>query len=97
MELTEKELKLKQKVQKDFPEFIDVVEHMDLDDLEKKLLGYAKHREETLQFQAKDEALHMAKERVAELNGPYKDTLGALKQKCAYIHLLMAEIKQKNG
>lgn len=97
MELTDKELKLKKKVQKDYPDFVSGVESMNVEELENKLLGYAKNREETLQFQAKDEKLNEAKELVKELNGPYKDTLSAIKDKSAYIHLLMAELKEKHG
>ena len=92
-ELTEKEEKLVKKAQKDFPEFTDVVDRLSLDQLEGKLLEYAKYREETLQAQAKDPDLIKAKEDVTFLNGPYKDTLGALKLKSAYLHLLLQELK----
>ena len=97
MELTEKEEKMRKKAQKDFPEFTDVVDRMAGSDLEKKLLEYAKYREETLQAQSKDEKLNAAKDQVTFLNGPYKDTLAALKLKSAYIHLLLQELKEKSG
>ena len=97
MEITDKEEKMKIKAQKDFPEFTDVVDHMNGESLEKKLLEYAKYREETLQAQAKDEELIQAKDKVTFLNGPYKDTLGAMKLKSAYIHLLLQEIKEATG
>lgn len=98
MELTDKEEKMKRKAQKDFPEFTDIADRLTSDDLEKKLLEYAKYREETLQAQSKDDELNKAKEQVSYLNGPYKDTLGALKLKSAYIHLLLQELKEvSNG
>ena len=94
MELTEKEEKMRAKVQKDFPDFVGVVDNLSLPELEAKLLTYAKYREETLQAQSKDDELIKAKENVTFLNGPYKDTISALKSKSAYLHLLMGELKE---
>ena len=89
-----KELALKKKCQKDHPDFANVVDGMQSMDLEKKLLEYAKYREETEMAKKKDEGLQAAKDAVAELNGPYKDTLAALKIKMSYIHILMEEKKE---
>ena len=97
MNLSEKEEKMRKKAQKDFPEFTDIVDRMKGDSLEKKLLEYAKYREETLQHQANNEDLKAAKDEVAVINGPYQDTLAALKLKSAYLHLLLQEVAEVSG
>jgi FtsZ-binding cell division protein ZapB len=88
-----KELALKTKVQKDFPEFTDAVDSAPLKDLEEKMLAYAKYREETEMAKKKDEALEKAKNNVKELQAPYNETLNALKAKTAYLGLLIQERK----
>lgn len=88
-----KELALKTKAQKDYPEFTDSVDNASLEDLEKNLLRYAKYREETEMAKKKDEDLEKAKNVVADLQAPYNDTLKALKIKLAYLGLLIAEKK----
>ena len=92
-----KELALKKKCQKDHPTFTETVDGMALGDLEKKLLEYAKYREQTLLAQKKDEGLQAAKDVVTELNGPYRDTLSALKDKMAYLNLLFEEKQASTG
>jgi len=88
-----KELALKTKAQKDFPEFTDSVDSANLEELEKQLLRYAKYREETEMAKKKDEALEKAKNNVKELQAPYNETLNALKIKTAYLGLLIEERK----
>lgn len=91
---TEKELKLKTKCEKDFPDFVHSQEGLSVEALEKNLLRYAKYREETLMAQSKDDALTQAKEVAKELNKPYLETLSALKVKMAYLHILLQEKAQ---
>ena len=86
-----KEEALKTKAQTDFPEFTDAVDSAKLEDLEKKLLEYAKYREQTAMAQKSDEGLEKAKNTVKELNAPYNETLNALKIKTAYINILIEE------
>lgn len=88
-----KELALKTKAQKDFPEFTDSVDNAQLPELESQLLRYAKYREETEMAKKKDETLEKAKNNVKELQAPYNETLNALKIKTAYLGLLISERK----
>lgn len=92
-----KELALKTKAQKDYPEFTDSVDSLQLADLEKNLLTLAKYREETEMAKKKDEELEKAKEEVKELQAPYNDALKALKVKMAYLGLLIQERKSDEG
>ena len=86
-----KEEAIKTKAQTDFPEFTDAVDKASLEDLEKKLLEYAKYREQTVMAQKSDEGLEKAKNTVKELNAPYNETLNALKIKTAYVNILIEE------
>jgi hypothetical protein len=89
----DKELDLKEKVQKKYPEFTETVDSLPLQALEVNLMRYSKYREETEMAKKKDEALNTAKEKVKVLSGPYTETLGALKLKTAYLNLLIEEGK----
>ena len=89
--MTDKEEKLQKKCEKDYPEFTEGMESMSLEDLDKRLLQYAKFREETLTAKDNDEDLNKAKELSKELNAPYSDSLKALKIKTAYMHILMRD------
>ena len=87
--MDEKNEKFLHQVRKKFPEFVEATDGLCLADLNKKLLTYAKHREETELAKKHDQELQGAKEQVSELNGPYQDALNALKMKTAYINLLI--------
>lgn len=93
MEERSKEYLIKVKCQKDYPDFTNVVENMDLKELEQNLFKYANYREETELARKKDADLERAKDLVTELDGPYKDTLKALKAKMSYLHVLLQEKK----
>lgn len=88
-----KELALKTKAQKDYPEFTDGVDNLKLAELEANLLRLAKYREETEMAKKKDSALERAKETIKELQAPYNDALKALKVKMGYLNLLIQERK----
>lgn len=88
-----KELALKKKAQKDYPDFTDSVDNLKLTDLEVNMLTLAKYREETELAKKKDVELEQTKEKVAELQAPYNDALKALKTKMAYLGLLIQERK----
>ena len=90
----EKELALKTKAQKDYPEFTDSVDSLKLADLESNLLRLAKYREETEMAKKKDLGLEKAREEVAELQAPYNDAIKALKVKTAYLGLLIQDRKE---
>ena len=90
-----KELAIKTKVEKEYPDFADATGGLQLEELEKKLSLYANYREETELAKAKDATLEEARERAKILAQPYGDALKALKMKLAYIHVLLNE--KKNG
>lgn len=92
---SEKKQKIVEKAEKQFPDFVDMLNGAGLDSLEKNLGIYAKHREETELAKAEDAELNMAKERVKELSAPYGDAIKALKLKLAYINVLIDEQKGK--
>jgi hypothetical protein len=89
-----KELAIKKKCQKAHPDFVSVVDNMQLEELGKKQLEYANYREQTELAKKKDEALQAAKDQAAELARPYNEALKALKEKMAYMNLLIDERKQ---
>jgi len=88
-----KELAVKTRAQKDYPDFTDSVDGANLETLEQNLLRYAKYREETEMGKKKDEDLEKARNVVTELQAPYNDTLKALKVKLAYLGILIEERK----
>ena len=89
--MSDKELKMKTKAQKDYPEFTDTVDSMESAELKSLLSDYANYREETELAKKEDQELNDAKDHVANLAGPYNDTLKALKVKTGYIHLLLKD------
>lgn len=92
-----KELAMKTKAQKEYPEFTDGVDSLNSEQLEANMLQLAKYREETEMAKKKDEGLERAKEMVKELQAPYNDALKALKIKMAYLALLIQERKSDEG
>ena len=97
-ERTEKEEKLIKKVQKKYPEFIDIVDKEgDVRALEEKLLTYAKHREKTQHAMDNDEELNRLKAEKSERESLYKPTLATIKEKSAYLHILIKDLKEANG
>ena len=91
MEEQSKELSIKKKVQKKFPDFTSTADGMSLEDIKKNLSLYANYREQTELAKKKDEDLEKARESVKFIAGPYNDTIAALKLKLSYLHLLLAE------
>ena len=94
MEKSNKKLDFRQKVAKEHPEFIAVVDGMSLEDLDGRLLSLAKHQEEVAEALANHEQINKLKEQLKELKADFNDTQKALKMKMKYIHLL---IKEKGG
>jgi hypothetical protein len=89
-----RKLDFKQKVAKEFPEFVSVVDGMSLEELDQRLLSLAKHQEEVAEALAQHEEINRLKERLKELKADFTDTQKALKMKMKYIHQL---IKEKGG
>ena len=88
--------KFKKKVQKDYESFTNSVDGLQLAELEKSFLMYAKHKEETETILSDDDKIKDAKELLKELKGPYMDALKALKAKMSYLGILMKE-KSEDG
>jgi hypothetical protein len=91
MEDQSKELAIKKKAQKDYPDFTDSVDGLGLEDLKKNMVIYSQYREDSELAKQKDEGLKEAKDNVKFLSGPYNDTIKALKTKLAYLNLLARE------
>lgn len=81
-------------VQKQFPEFPEVVDGLSVDELEKRLSQYAKEQESIQDAKEADEALEQAKEQVSEYSAPYNDAKKAVRLKMRY---LIALIGDKGG
>lgn len=81
----------KKKVGKKYPTFVESLDGLSVQDLEKNMLIYSKHKENTELAQKLDLELQEAKDRVTELKGPYTDALSALKLKLAFINILIKE------
>ncbi len=89
MEKTKAEDKLCDKVEKKYETFVETTEGLTKEQLDVRLLKYSKYAEETKMAKANDEQLNEAKEIVSSLSAPYSEALGALKDKMAYINLLL--------
>jgi hypothetical protein len=85
--------KFQKKMIKDYPEFVDALEGLEVKDLEENLQIYCKYDQDTrLEKETKKEILD-AQEKLKELVGPYNDALKALKMKLKYINMLINEKK----
>lgn len=85
---------VQEKVQAEFPEFVESVMGLSVEQLEKRLSDYAKHRDEVEESKKADEELETAKAVVSEMAAPYNDALKAINLKSKYI---VAYIKEKGG
>lgn len=79
--------KLKVKVQKQFPSFTDTVDSLSVGDIERNLIMYSKHREETIESQKNNKRILELKEDISKASNPYdskikeyKGTLNKLKK-----------------
>jgi hypothetical protein len=79
------------KAQKQIPDFVEVVDALDVDSLEKRLNTLAKQAEEVESAKENDEALEEAKEQVAEMSAPYRDAKKEIRLKTRYIIQLIGE------
>lgn len=85
---------VQEKVQGEYPEFVESVMGLTVEALEKRLSDYAKHRDEVEESKKADEDLETAKAVVAEMAAPYNDALKAINLKSKYI---VALVKEKGG
>jgi hypothetical protein len=82
---------MKTKVQKQFPDFAEMVDAMNVDALEDRLNIYAKELEKVKKAQEADVDLEKAKELVSDLSAPYRDAKKAIELKTSYIISLIGE------
>lgn len=92
-----KEKNIRLTVQKQFPEFPEVVDGLSVDELEKRLATYTKEAEAVEQAKKRDGALNTAKDQVSEYSAPYKDAKKAINLKVKYIIQLIGEKGGDNG
>lgn len=92
-----KEKNIRLTIQKQFPEFPEVVDGLSVDELEKRLSEYTKRNEATDAAKKRDGALNTAKDQVAEYSAPYKDAKKANNLKIKYIIQLIGEKGGDNG
>jgi len=87
----DKEFKLKKKIQKKHPNFVEVVESQSAADLKQSMSKYARYAVEVRMALKSDETIQGAEAALKELKGPYNDTLTALKEKMDYVYILLKE------
>jgi hypothetical protein len=83
--------KVIEKIEKDFPDFVDVVKDADEASLRNNMNIYAKYREELELHKSENAKLNALKEEVKEMNKPYADAVKVHKLKLAYINILLEE------
>lgn len=93
-ELKSEKFKLSKKLNDLQHGYTDGIDGLNVKELEANLLTYAKHQEEVGMALKNSKEIKDKKEELKELQGPYQDSLKAIKLKMGYIHLL---IKEKNG
>jgi hypothetical protein len=85
---------LREKTEKEFPDFVKEVDGLNIQEMEKRISNYAKELEDSEQHKEDNQALKDAHAEVTELAGPYKDVKKAVKVKTRY---LIASIREKGG
>jgi len=92
------DVKMKTKVQKQFPDFVEMVDAMNVEALEDRLNIYAKEQEKVKKAKEADvdlknakELAKNAKELASELAAPYNEAKKAIDLKTSYIISLIGE------
>lgn len=82
---------MKDKCQKDYPEFCQEVDALGADALKARIVSYQQSLAESEACKENDDELKQARAKVSELNGPYQDVKKAVKIKTSYLVELLAE------
>jgi hypothetical protein len=85
---------IQERVQKEIPEFAEVVAGLSVAELEQRLASEAKNAERIEEAKENDQALEEAKNQVAEYSAPYRDAKKVVRLKSRY---LISLIKEKGG
>lgn len=81
----------KEQVQEMYGEWTDGLNTLSVEELDKMILRYAKHREEVKEDRKNNERLNELAELKKELEAPYRDSLKAIDIKTRYLLTLLAE------
>jgi len=83
-----------EKFRKEFPEFVNEVDRLDVQALKNRIAGFAKALSESEEAKQNDEALQTAKAELKELGAPYRDVKKDVASKTKY---LLQQIESKGG
>jgi len=83
--------KLEKKLKEKDPLFLDEIAGLSRDQLNNRLLGLAKGRQDILQAREEDQDLAQAKDTVKELSAPYSESLKSTDLKMRYIAQVIKE------
>jgi tRNA uridine 5-carbamoylmethylation protein Kti12 len=83
--------KVMKKVEKDYPEFVDAVNSLAGNDLEKRILEYAKQQEQIDEELSNNEIIKTIKDNLKETRSPFVDAKKAVKLKMRYLMALLEE------
>ena len=81
--------KVMKKVEKDYPEFVDAINTLSGNDLEKRILEYAKEQERIDEELSNNEVIKTIKENLKETRTPFVDAKKAVKLKMRYLMALL--------
>ena len=82
---------VREKVEKDYPEFSTEVAGLSIDELNSKLASLAKGLEDSENHKDDNEDLNNAKALASELAAPYRDVKKAVQLKSKYVIALLRE------
>jgi len=83
--------KLKKKIEKNNPEFVESADSMTTDELKKQVMICEKHIYDTELAMENDEKLNAAREIIKEYSAPYRETKMAQTSKIKYMMYLLQE------
>ncbi len=84
-------MSVKEKAQKDYPDFTIEVDTLSVEQLEDRIVGMQKALEESEEHKENNKDLKASRAAVLELSGPYRDIKKAVRLKTKYILELLAE------
>lgn len=92
--MSRKSKSLQEKIKEQFPEFMEEVQSLKVEELNARLAQAAKDAEAVAEAKAEDNALQTATDHAKELGAPYREAKAALKLKTKYLCQLVKERQQ---
>lgn len=83
--------KVLKKVEKDYPEFVEVINTLSGTDLEKRILDYAREQERIDEELDNNEVIKAIKENLKETRSPFVDAKKAVKLKMRYLMAMLED------